>query len=535
MFVKCRICDKEMLNNLGLSSHLRSKHKITVKKYYDLYLKKEGEGTCIVCGNETGFINISKGYHKNCSIRCGNITGTEKTKQNNLKKYGVVSTLQLEEVKQKSFLKKEQLYGDKNYNNPKKARQTNMERYGVENTFDLPGAREKGKKILEDRRKEKLEKKKQEEIEKYGKLGYTKAEKISITKHKKLKSFEEENNCISANTLKTIYGQGWYKSQIVNYLYNEDGYAFVLNENIQIIKKYVEQHELSTSSLKEKEMLDFIKSVYNGEIIENSRKIIPPYEIDIYIPELKIALEFNGVYHHSINVGTSKNYHLIKTDRCVKNGIRLIHIFEYEWDLKKEICKSIISSALGIYNKRIYARQCEIKEVSSKEAKLFLEENHLQGNTPSSYRLGLYHQNELVQLITIGKSRFKKDEYELLRMCSKLNTQVIGGFSRLMKYQPYDEIFSYIDRSKYSGGSYFIIGFNLLYGTPPSYCYFKNGVHLNRVSAQKYKLKKLLGDGYDSTISEKENMLRNRYLMIYDCGNYKVVYNKLEGLYEEKN
>lgn len=269
----------------------------------------------------------------------------------------------------------------------------------------------------------------------------------------------------------------------------------------------------------------YVTSIYSGTVIQHTRKIIAPLELDIYIPDKKVAIEYNGVYWHSINAGLDKNYHLNKTLMCEKQGIRLIHIFQNEWKDHSDICKSIIASALGIYNQKIYARNCIVKEVLSKDAKQFLETNHIQGSVSSSYNLGLYYNNELVQLITIGKSRYKKDEYELLRMCSKLNTQIIGGFSKLMTNQPFQSIYSYIDRSKFLGKGYYRSNFKFVVYTKPSYYYWSSmSGKLNRLVCQKHKLVKILGNKFDPNKTEQQNMINANFYQIYDCGNIKVFY-----------
>ena len=292
------------------------------------------------------------------------------------------------------------------------------------------------------------------------------------------------------------------------------------NNDIQKIVDYTNTH---TRSRVEDEIFKFIKSIYHGKVIHDDRSLIKPLELDIYIPDKKVAIEYNSVYYHS---QLGKEYHLMKTEKCLENGVRLIHIFEWEWLNNRDICESIIKSALGIYDDIIYARKCSIKEVPSHEARQFLDINHIQGKINSSYRLGLYFNDELVQLICLGKSRFKKDEIELLRMCTKLNTQVIGGFSRLIHHIPYMTIISYLDRSKFDGNGYKKVGFEVVSKSSPSWFYIKNDKVMNRISAQKHKLQKLLGDKFDSNKTESQNMIDNGWLQVYDCGTIKMKYCK---------
>jgi hypothetical protein len=256
-----------------------------------------------------------------------------------------------------------------------------------------------------------------------------------------------------------------------------------------------------------------------------------PKELDIFIPDKNIGIEFDGLYWHSETVIKNKNYHLDKTEKCKKKGIQLLHIFEDEWAFKENIVKSVLLSKLGIYENRIYARKCEVKEINTNLKNSFLNENHLQGRDLSSIRLGLFYNDELVSVMTFGKRKITGAEpkLELIRFASKLNTQVIGGASKLFKYflKNYDfsEILSYADRRWSNGNFYEKLGFRLDHISRPNYWYIKNGKREHRVNYQKHKLSNLL-EKYDESLTEYENMLNNRYHRIWDCGNYVFVFNK---------
>ena len=140
--------------------------------------------------------------------------------------------------------------------------------------------------------------------------------------------------------------------------------------------------------------------------------------------------------------------------------------------------------------------------------------------------LGLFYKDKLVQVAGWGKSRFKKGEIELHRMGTLLNTQVVGGFSKLIKHSDIEEFVSYVDRSLYSGKGYFSVGFQFLNFTPPSYFYSNaSGKRINRISTQKHKLPKLL-EKFDPSLTELQNMNNNHYWRIYDCGTIKMKYFK---------
>ena len=162
-----------------------------------------------------------------------------------------------------------------------------------------------------------------------------------------------------------------------------------------------------------------------------------------------------------------------------------------------------------------------MREVSSKEAREFLEINHLQGYVPSSFRIGLYYDDELVQLLCFGKNRFKKNEIELLRMCTKLNTQIVGGFSKLLKHQPYNNSVSYVDLSKFDASGYLKNRFKIIGQSSPNYKYIKKNRIINRLQAQKHILPEMLAN-FDNNKTESQNMIDNHWLKIYDCGNLKL-------------
>lgn len=101
-----------------------------------------------------------------------------------------------------------------------------------------------------------------------------------------------------------------------------------------------------TTSFEEKDLLSYIQSIYSGQIIENDRSVIDGKELDIYLPEKKLAFEFDGLYWHSELFKTNE-YHKDKTDARLSHNIQLIHIFEDDWHHRQDIVKSRISSLIG--------------------------------------------------------------------------------------------------------------------------------------------------------------------------------------------
>lgn len=277
----------------------------------------------------------------------------------------------------------------------------------------------------------------------------------------------------------------------------------------------------------EHELFEFIKSVYDGELVVRDRRMIHPQELDIYIPEKKVAIEFDGLYWHSEENGKDESYHLGKTKACEKGGIRLVHVFEDEWRLKRQIVEDRIRSILGVGQKRIFARKCSIVEVSAKDCNAFLEVNHIQGADGAPIRLGLVRDGVLVAVMTFGKPRFSRGyDFELIRFASKLGTHVVGGASKLLAYFSRlnsGSIVSYADRRYSDGNLYRKLGFRLKNMSQPNYWYVKNFEKLSRYACQKHKLSALLGDGFNPEMSEYENMTQNGWNRIYDCGNFVFV------------
>ena len=277
------------------------------------------------------------------------------------------------------------------------------------------------------------------------------------------------------------------------------------------------------------EIYDFISNM-GFNTIKNDREILKPKEIDIYLKDLNIGIEFNGVYWHSDKF-VDDDYHVNKTNKANSLGVELIQIFQDEWVNKKDIVKSILKNRLNLNDSVIYARKCTIKEIKPKTSREFLNKNHIQGNVNASVKIGLYHDGELISVMTFGKNRRSlgqrhvEGEWEMLRFCNKLNTSVVGGASRLYKYfikihKP-KKITSYSDKRYFNGGVYEKLGFTHIKDTKPNYFYVVKTERKNRFN---YRKDVLVSEGYDENKTEKQIMRERGYNRIYDCGNKKWVW-----------
>lgn len=282
----------------------------------------------------------------------------------------------------------------------------------------------------------------------------------------------------------------------------------------------------------ELEIGEFIRGL-GVEYLEGDREVIKPQELDIYIPDRRLAIEYNGLYYHSEKFVDSR-YHLDKTEKCLAKGIDLIQIFEDEWacENKREIVKSIIASRLGKYKRKLYARNTVKVEISAKEAKSFLEANHLQGFAASKKYYGLKTKNgELVSVMLLTEPRkgitVSKNTYdlELVRFASLLNTQVVGGFSKLLTFAGSKSVVTYCDRRVFNAMGYEAVGFERLRNNPPEYYYTLT--KRDRQSRLGFQKKHLAGKlpKYDPDKTERENMRDNGYLRVYGCGTTTLVYN----------
>lgn len=280
---------------------------------------------------------------------------------------------------------------------------------------------------------------------------------------------------------------------------------------------------LTTGSKKEKDVGRFINSL--GFTTQENKKILDGKEIDILVNEKNIGIEFNGLYYHN-DLRIEKNYHLNKTRLASEKGITLIHIFEDEWDFKQEIVKSRIANILGKTSTRIFARKCEVKELSLDEAKKFINDTHIQGYANSSIKLGLFYNGVLVAAMTFCIPSISKGQqaqagfWELSRFCTSLNTNVVGGASKLLSYfeKTYHptRLLSFADKRWSTGALYSGLGFIENRDTAINYWYVCKGHRIHRFALR-------LNDDDDRTLTESENRAAQGYLRIWDCGNKKYI------------
>lgn len=300
------------------------------------------------------------------------------------------------------------------------------------------------------------------------------------------------------------------------------------------------QSKLSRSKY-EDELCNFLKEL-KVNFLPNHKKF--GFDLDIYLPDNNLAIEFNGLYFHSEYAGgKTEFYHVNKTKKCENLGIQLIHIFEDEWVNKKEIVISRLRNILGKTENILYARKCEIKEIDYQIESKFIDENHIQGSlTNAKVKLGLFHQDELVSVMTFGKPRIslgnkdsKEGIWELQRFCNKIGYSVVGGASKLFtyfekKFNP-NKVETFADRrwtSNVKDSLYDELGFIKTKITEPNYWYLVE--NMKRSSRFAFTKKEILRKFKNANpdLSEWKNMIELGFDRIWDCGSlkYEKIYDK---------
>lgn len=343
--------------------------------------------------------------------------------------------------------------------------------------------------------------------------GYTKGRLTKKALSEKIKERDAdylEKGYISIKSLTTQQKSAYqyyrdHTNEITDIIFKADTYTYINKKYLKLLDEYaLTNHSFGTSN-KEIEVLTYIKSIYTGDIKTHVKSILKDsnknyYELDIYIPDKHLAIEFNGTFWHS-SLNIDKFYHFNKSIMCEKLGIRLIHIYEYEWDdaITREKIKSLLCIALGHLTTRIYARDCSVRKITNKEAASFNNKNHLQGHRNAQVTYGLFYNGNLMQLMSFSKTKYNKNlktsnSWEIIRGCPGSNNLIVGGVSKLFKhfildYNP-DSVFSYCDFNKFDGKGYIALGMTFIgYTGPDMKWVLKNSQVVNRQPTKHAELK----------------------------------------------
>jgi possible homing endonuclease len=413
----------------------------------------------------------------------------EKIKTTNLKKYGVECSFQAEVVKEK-------------------IKATNLERYDVDNPSKSTIIKSK---IVKSNRKnlgvdypmqskEVMDKSRVTSLEKYG-TEYPNQSDI-VKQHIKESNLEKygverpaQSDEIKRKTIETNRKR-----------YGVDYTCLVFSG------KYKGNDSSYNRSFAK--LLDDVGIVYEREFL------LEKYSYDFKVGNTLIEINPTATHNTHFNpYGKNRidtNYHRDKSELARDSGYNVIHVFD--WDDTDKVIN------LLKHRDTVYARNCDVRVVNDIDTNKYLDMYHLQGTCRwQKIRLGLYHNNQLVSLMTFGKSRFNKNcEYELLRYCSHYN--VVGGAEKLFKYfvdnyKP-NSIVSYCDTSKFSGKVYDMLGFKIDTINSPSCHWYsvKENRHItdNLLRMQGYD--RLFKESHGKGTSNEELILNRGYLPVYDCG-----------------
>lgn len=451
---------------------------------------------CSTCSiKTTKFEGLLRGYRRYCSSKCSNGSDEvkERKKTSSIEKYGVENPAKSDEVIRKIKNTFDSKYGG----NPfsvfrEKIAETNLKKYGAVSPLSPESSimREKFRELQDNF------------VAKY--------KDLEVVDYEGIKTGTCQIRCEKCLGIFTI--SKWNLHQRTKGMMSPCTICNPIGASTESgIEKFIEN------------LLNQIGANY----IKGDRKILEGKEIDFYLPEHNLGIEVNGLFWHSEKF-KGKNYHIQKSEFAKSKGVRLIHIFEDEIMEKPGLVEGRIKSILGIYERRVFARKCEIRAVSSEDAKKFLDDNHMQGSTGAKVKLGLFFNGEIVSVMTFGGIRVslggkpKKNHWELIRFSNKIGISVIGGASKLLNHFKRDfspeEIISYCDRRWSDGEFYSKIGFDLVGETRVNYWYVKNS---RREGRFKYRKDILVSEGHSAEKTESQIMSERGFLKIYDCGNFK--------------
>jgi hypothetical protein len=578
--ISVNIVDLPSGSNIDISCTCDNCGVDRVVKYNKYYKSTNGNTSLFLC-KKCSYIKAKKTKLEKYGDE--NYTNREKAKKTKLEKYGDENYTNREKAK-KTIISKYGVDNISQIDDVKEAkRKTSIKNWGVDNVFKSDEIKDRisktifnkygvDKYIKSDDIKEKYNnfckslsvshysktdefKSKYEKtcIERWGyktsllnpsileKTRYTNLLKYGFYSPMKNKDISKLNTSIFINNRKDFFIKMGY--EIISYDYENSIYelkkldcSHVFKISNDLFRSRIKYNNNSClvcypkndlRSIKEKELSSWIKSLTKSDVIENYRNEIGK-EIDIYLPDYKIGIEFNGLYYHS-DMFKDKNYHIDKTKKCESLGINLIHIWEDDWVNKKEIVKSIIRNKLGLTPNKIYARKCQISIISNKESRKFLDDNHIQGYTNSSICIALKYKGDIVSVMTFGKRSVSgKTKYELIRFCNKINYNVIGGSSKLFKFflnnnPDCDEILSYSDKSIFTGKLYENLGFINKGDTSLNYYWTDLNRRYHRFNFNKKRLVKM---GYDINKTEEEIMKSIGYYKIWSCGQTRWVFKR---------
>ncbi len=276
------------------------------------------------------------------------------------------------------------------------------------------------------------------------------------------------------------------------------------------------------TSKKETEIMEYLEGL-GCEVDNRNRELIYPHEVDLVLHEQKIAVEFNGLYWHTEKWGKDQSYHINKTKACNDVGYRLVHIWEDDYDNKKEIVLNFLKHLVGKdSSKRVYARKTQLKEITNTKGKAFIDKYHIQGSSGASVYIGAYFEDDLVAVTAFQKGKSNtanRHMWELVRHVTHGN--VVGSLGKAIKFFG-EPLYTFCDISYFNGHSYLKAGFIKVSSIKPDYKYFVLNKREHKFNWRNDKRISLYPETADMT--EREGMKHLGLERIWDCGKDRYEY-----------
>lgn len=561
--IKC--CSKECTDILSARSKMNRPQRVcaecgnlfTPVQASQIYCKGPHITHCEVCGKEISYTCSPKEKPRHCSQECINVAHQCTV----MDRYGVDNVSHLDEVRDKISA------SNSSPESQAKRKATCLSRYGVDNVSKDSDIRARLSSIM--RSEIYLARRHQTCREQYGCDSPMQNEAVKekqratfrLHYNREGRQYQPSDYAALMTDPKKCEAYLQFKEDPAHYIqlhYSDKPSAYQLCIDLgvtstpiyEILIAHNCQHMIARyHSSMEQEVCDYIRTLLpNADIRQNDRTVIAPKELDIYLPEYYVGFECNPTFTHNSSFSDgwgsppkAITYHQEKSVAASKQDVFLFHIFGYEWNLRKDIIKSMIANLLGVSARKVSARNCYVCEISPTECRQFLKSNHRQGSVNARIRLGLRIKStdELVSVMTfdylratMGKDlKSKTASWELSRFCSLLNCNVVGGAGKLFSYfvKTYNpsQVVSFSDVAHTRGRLYEVLGFEKVYVTSPSYVWaaLDDTKYYHRVSCQKRNLQKLF---HDDTIdvghqTERQIMEAHRFAQVYDSGVIKWV------------
>lgn len=455
--------------------------------------------TNLICKNPN-CDNVVKWKNQYCSKKCA-VNATKKHRKDTcLKKYGVENPSQVKEVKNKK-------------------KQTCLENYGTEYHIQSSIGKSERKNTC---------------LEKYGVENPSQDEEIKNRKKQTmLRRYSVENpmqiNDVKIKVKKTCIDKFGVPAPFCKAVPSEmsdcewmlraykTGGAEYISESLDVSMttafKYLKKLNIKDSRISSFELAirHFLSSLGITDVLYNKRTIIDNNELDLYLPEYKLAIECNGSYWHSENQGKDKQYHLNKTKLCKDKNIRLIHIWHHEWIKNPEFIKEKLKNE---FNPEYHLKEENIKIQNISKNDLILFIGDVYDSCIDIVRIGLYYRNKLIALMA-----FKKDNTGWVLLCyHDKGSGIVNGANKLFNYFVSNYKPLYITGHSCimwdTDELYKSLGFGYSYSTKPEYYYTLNYRDYADKSLYKQKKSKI----FNNNLSEWENMQASGYDRIWDCG-----------------